>query len=390
MSAPNRPSTFDSATLNRAAHVLRQISPQLPADATLRQELKANRALSAAARSAVSRVVFIYFRWRGWLLDHDTLQRQLAEAVDLQARFDRDPNSIKPEALAARAVPAWIADEVALPAATLRQWQQDPWLWLRARPGTAPALARELGHCQPPATPAPLPPPPDALVYQGLQDLHRTDAFQRGAFEIQDLASQYVGLACAPQPGQTWWDACAGEGGKTLHLADQMANRGVVWASDRSLRRLDTLKQRFARAQLFNVRVAPWKSEGVLPTKTKFDGVLVDAPCSGLGTWQRNPHARWTTQPSDVAELAAIQAGLLESVAGSVKPGGRLVYAVCTLTRSETTAVSDAFTAAHAEFEPTPLSFAPSSTRDLTSYQMLIYPDWMNSNGMFLASWRRR
>ena len=95
-----------------------------------------------------------------------------------------------------------------------------------------------------------------------------------------------------------------------------------------------------SRAKLFNYRAALWDGSPRLPTKAKFDGILVDAPCSGVGTWQRNPHARWTTTPNDVAELAAVQAKLLGNIASSVKPGGRLVYAVCTLTRAETTAVA--------------------------------------------------
>src|ERR1043166_2782531 len=129
-----------------------------------------------------------------------------------------------------------------------------------------------------------------------------------------------------------------------------MANKGVIWATDRNARRLQVLKRRAARAQLFNYRTATWDGSARLPTKTKFDGVLVDAPCSGVGTWQRNPHARWTTTLSDVTELAAVQKQLLANVAGSVKPGGRLIYAVCTLTRAETAEVVADFEARFPEF----------------------------------------
>ena len=235
----------------------------------------------------------------------------------------------------------------------------------------------------------------DALRFTGTQDLFKTEQFKTGEFEIQDLGSQLVGLACAPQPGETWWDACAGEGGKTLHLADLMANKGVVWASDRHTGRLDTLKRRTARARLFNYRVAPWDGSARLPTKTKFDGILVDAPCSGVGTWQRNPHARWTTTPDDVRELAAAQLTLLERVAGSLKPGGRLIYSVCTLTRSETTAVADAFSAAHPELEPAPLPSLVAALADPASSaanpaHALLWPHALNANGMFIAAWRRK
>src|SRR5205823_5977071 len=127
---------------------------------------------------------------------------------------------------------------------------------------------------------------PEALVYEGETDLFRTPEFHAGEFEIQDLSSQAVGWLCDPKPGETWWDACAGEGGKLLHLSDLMQNKGLIWASDRAAWRLQKLKRRTARAKVFNYRAALWDGGAKLPTKTKFDGVLVDAPCSGLGTWR--------------------------------------------------------------------------------------------------------
>src|SRR6185295_17316743 len=128
---------------------------------------------------------------------------------------------------------------------------------------------------------------------------------------------------------------CAGEGGKTMHLSALMENKGLIWASDRAAWRLKNLKRRAARAKVFNFRSELWDGGAKLPTKTKFDGILVDAPCSGVGTWQRNPHARWTTTLDDVRELGAVQLQLLDRVAGSLKPEGRLIYSVCTLTRTE-------------------------------------------------------
>ncbi len=166
-----------------------------------------------------------------------------------------------------------------------------------------------------------------------------------------------------------------------------MANKGLVWATDRHDKRLETLKRRFARAKLFNYRTALWDGSAKLPTKTKFDGILVDAPCSGVGTWQRNPQARWTASPNDVSELAVTQRALLEHVAGSVKPGGRLVYAVCTVTRAETSDVADAFTAAHPEFTPAEV-LASSATPP--SPQLLLWPHELNANGMFIAAWTRK
>jgi 16S rRNA (cytosine967-C5)-methyltransferase len=171
-----------------------------------------------------------------------------------------------------------------------------------------------------------------------------------------------------------------------------MKNKGVVWATDRNERRIDTLKRRAARAKLFNYRTEYWDGGSRLPSKTKFDGILLDAPCSGVGTWQRNPHARWTTTPEDVRELAATQLALLNNVVVALKPGGRLIYSVCTLTRSETTAVTEAFSAAHPELDPLPLQITTGSNTQpaAPSSQRLLWPHELNANGMFIAAWRRR
>jgi len=373
----------DQSTLARAAEVLAALPADQRADHALRAYFARHHRLNPPARREITRTVFAYFRWLGWLEPNTPWPRRLALAAKLQAQFAAHPTSIKPETLTARAVPAWLRDEMELPTDFLRQLQREPALWLRARPGGAARLAASLGDCQTTHF------APDALRYTGKQDLFRTPQFHGGSFEIQDLASQLVGHACAPKPGETWWDACAGEGGKTLHLADLMGNTGVVWATDRHARRLDTLRRRAARARLFNYRAALWAGPAPgnanaaprLPTKTKFDGILVDAPCSGIGTWQRNPHARWSTTPADLRELAAVQRALLHQVAGSLKPGGRLVYAVCTLARRETAEVAAAFAAAHPELAPFPLFNAEP--------RLPLWPQTIDANGMFIAAWRR-
>jgi 16S rRNA (cytosine967-C5)-methyltransferase len=378
----------DSAVLNETARVLQLVQSGTPADAALREALGRTRHLSSPAlRRAASRAVFAYFRWWRWLEPKQSLQKQAAAALDLQSRFDRAPNSFKPETLAARAVPEWTKDEMEVAPEWLHQLQREPVLWLRAKQSESANLPALLGDCA--AAGEAHHATPTAYRYTGTRDLFLTDPFREGRFEIQDLASQLVGHACAPQPGQTWWDACAGEGGKTMHLSDLMQNKGMIWASDRSLRRLEHLKKRAARAGAFNYRAAPWDGSAKLPTKTKFDGVLVDAPCSGVGTWQRNPHARWTTQPSDVHELAEVQQRLLGHAANSLKSGGRLVYAVCTLTRRETTAIAEAFTAANPQFEPVPV-FPGKAADTATASQLFLRPHELNANGMFLATWRRK
>ena len=389
-----------SPLIKRAAMVLRQVTERRPADQVLREVVTSHREWSAVEKRGLARVVFAYFRWLGWVDRSESMQRQVEQALEVQTRFDRDPASIKVEALAARAVPAWLRDELDLGPELLRHLQRDPALWLRPRTGRHRDVSLALGDCEEvrverrdnrfaflESGAAPHCPPtahgvwPDdchlgLLRYGGLNDLFFSAPFREGLFEIQDIASQVVGRFCAPQAGETWWDACAGEGGKLLHLSDLMGGKGLIWASDRSERRLEVLKRRASRAEVFNYRCAPWDGGVNLPTRTKFDGVLVDAPCSGVGTWRRNPHARWTTSPRDVAELAAVQKSLLRNAADSLKPGGRLVYAVCTLTRSETSAVADAFSAERADFDPV--------------LRATVWPQDLDGNGMYLAAWRRR
>jgi 16S rRNA (cytosine967-C5)-methyltransferase len=235
---------------------------------------------------------------------------------------------------------------------------------------------------------------PEAVHYKGEEDLFRRAEFHAGEFEIQDVASQAVGCLCAPKSGEMWWDACAGEGGKLLHLSDLMENKGLIWASDRAAWRLQKLKRRTARAKVFNYRAVLWDGGAKLPTKTKFDGVLVDAPCSGVGTWQRNPHARWTTTAKDVEELAEVQKRLLGHVAPSVKPAGKLIYSVCTLTRSETEGVVKAFNEGQPSFEPLmlPNIFPEEESQKLltSSPTITIWPQDLGGNGMFVAAWRRK
>jgi 16S rRNA (cytosine967-C5)-methyltransferase len=374
---------MSSPVLNHAARILKLVETGTPADQALRESLTQDRHFTAPlARREVSRAVFTYFRWLRWLNPKDSHQKQLEAALSLRERFSKNPASIKPEALAARAVPEWLKSELDIPVEMLRQFQRDPVLWIRTRSGSGESVAQRLGHCLPPDLQTPISELRSSFRYVGTKDLYRTPEFQGGEFEIQDLASQLVSLACAPRPGETWWDTCAGEGGKTMYLSDLMQNKGLLWATDRSKRRLAKLKDRAARAKAYNYRAAEWDGGPKLPTKTKFDGILVDAPCSGVGTWQRNPHARWTTQPTDVSELAIVQANLLNHVAPAVKSGGRLIYSVCTLTRAETTAIAEAFTVTHPEFEPSSVLGHPSS--------VTLWPHDLNANGMFIAAWKKR
>ncbi len=370
--------------LNIAARVVAQANRNLPADAALRAELRKQHGLHRTAAREISRAVFAYFRWYGWQKPGETVPQALVRAQELAESYAHAPELYSSDDLK-RAVPAWTPAAVDVSRRWLGVLQTEPRLWLRAKRGHGGALAQSLGECWIPPQPALV----DAVEYQGREDLFRTPEFQRGDFEVQDIASQAVGLVCDPRPGETWWDACAGEGGKTLHLSNLMQNKGLIWASDRAEWRLKKLRLRAGRAQCFNYRLAPWEGGAQLPTKTKFDGVLVDAPCSGVGTWQRNPHARWTTTPGDVQELSAVQTNLLARVAPAIKPGGKLIYSVCTLTQAETEKVAAAFTVAFPDFEPMPLPNLFAAT-EAPAPSGWLWPQDTQGNGMFIAAWRRK
>lgn len=376
---------MNAGLLHTACEVIQASSRRRPADRVLRETIKSRRQLSGEEAKEISRTVFAYYRWKGWLNPGKPLHHQIQQAKALAQNFAAHPASIQEAELVHKVLPAWVHEEVSVSPVFARALQADPRVWLRARPGQGKGLAKALGNCR--AFGAGL--LADTLEYTGTKDLLRRPEFHAGTFELQDLSSQAVGLACAPRAGETWWDACAGEGGKLLHLSALMQNKGLIWCSDRSAWRLAILKRRAARAGVFNYRSVLWDGSPRLPTKTKFDGILVDAPCSGIGTWHRNPHARWTTTAQDVQELAEIQFGFLKAAKAALKPGGRLVYSVCTLARSETLGVVDRFSKEDPELEilllqnPLQVSSAPSPN-------LCFKIEEHGGNGMFVAAWRRR
>jgi 16S rRNA (cytosine967-C5)-methyltransferase len=372
------PPRIDPAVL--AAEIISAANREHPADAVLRSHLRTHRGLDPSTARAIANHVFNYFRWLRWLPESGDLRARLIETELLQKRFNSDPKSFSDDEIVRLSVPEWLHEQMEVSPAWARSLQSEPVLWLRAKYKEAERIIDELPDV------AALPQLPTALRYYGSEDLFRSGLFHAGAFELQDLSSQIVSHTCAPKPGETWWDACAGEGGKMLHLSDLMQNKGLIWASDRAAWRLQQLKRRTARAGVFNYRAVPWNGTAKLPTKTRFDGVLVDAPCAGVGTWQRNPHARWATTPKDVAELSQLQLELLRNVAPSIKPGGRLIYSVCTLTPAETTEVVAHFNGSTSGFRQVPTAQPLTGQTNLETW---IWPQEYQSNGMFICAWER-
>jgi 16S rRNA (cytosine967-C5)-methyltransferase len=245
----------------------------------------------------------------------------------------------------------------------------------------------------------PTPYSPWGLRVQGKPALQKLGVFTRGEVEVQDEGSQLLALLLAPKRGEMVVDFCAGAGGKTLALGAAMRNTGRLYAFDVSGHRLGALKPRLARSGLSNVypaQIAHERDERIKRLTGKIDRVLVDAPCSGLGTLRRNPDLKWRQSPKAIEEMNVKQAAILQSAARLLKPGGRLVYATCSLLRRENETIAEAFEAAHPEFERLPadkvLEKAQSGSADtLASAGFLrLWPHRHATDGFFAAVWQKR
>jgi 16S rRNA (cytosine967-C5)-methyltransferase len=176
----------------------------------------------------------------------------------------------------------------------------------------------------------------DALVLNARKNVFQTSIFRKGWFEMQDYSSQLVAPLLAPLPGMRVVDACAGGGGKTLHLASLMENKGSIIALDTQAWKLDELRLRARRAGAANIETRPIESRKTIKRLYgSADRLLLDVPCSGIGILRRNPDAKWKLQPEQIEKLRATQQEILQAYAPITKPGGRMVYATCSILPSE-------------------------------------------------------
>ncbi|MGE5755244.1 MAG: RsmB/NOP family class I SAM-dependent RNA methyltransferase [Planctomycetaceae bacterium] len=398
------------------------------ADRALAFALRGRRDLALPDHRFISQAAFALFRWRGWIeplrLPRDEARLLLAWLLDAPhvhpvcrawaEAIGRDPSRLvalgdapswtaRAEGLkrwlGGRAItadpwrlfPDWLREHLPLPPGggspklkyleLLNTFQTRPPLWVRAQGpdekatwaelaelGVKPWVQRRISRAA-------------KLPFEG--DLYHLAPFLRGELEIQDLASQAVGLACDPDPGERWWDACAGAGGKALHLAALMGGKGVVVATDTHSGRLKETVRRARRSPFRNLTTKEWDGRHVAGKPRSFDGVLVDAPCSAIGTWRRNPDARWTLDRQAIPRLVELQRDLLRAASAGVRPGGTLVYSVCTLTPAETLGVVRAFLDDRPEFQldpfPHPLTDVP------TDGTLLIWPQDADTDAMFIA-----
>jgi 16S rRNA (cytosine967-C5)-methyltransferase len=302
------------------------------------------------------------------------------------------------DALLARA-PLWLRLQAGNPARVFDEFKTKGWAW------------RESSVL------------PSAVELQTETDATKSDAYERGLIEVQDLGSQMILASLGLSPGGHWLDACAGAGGKTLQLATLLGASGQIDAHDIRPAALAELADRARRAGFEVVAdparslprgndrlggqsdsATPLKPGGHRPplhpisaasiritvqpkTETLYDGVLVDAPCSGSGTWRRAPHLKWTTTPEQIAAAAQQQKTLLDRFSAQVRPGGQLVYATCSLSHVENEEVVAAFLATHPDFSVEPLVNHFGLTPGPHGLTML--PARHNTDGFFVSALRR-
>jgi len=366
------------------ADAIRTVAPPgAPADARLRQFFRARPQMGVQDRAFVADGVFAFLRHRRSLetlaatsdprrLALATLVRQLGKSVrevdaalssderEWLAGFKARVHEPLPDAVGAD-LPDWLWDRLdetmgaERRAAFAKSAREVAPLDLRVNALKATrdeALAALLDDG---LTVVPTPYSPWGLRITGRPMLAQHPWFVDGRVEVQDEGSQLVAFLVAPRRGEMVVDFCAGAGGKTLALGALMRSQGRLYALDTVDKRLANLKPRLARSGLSNVHpqlIAHERDTKVKRLAGKVDRVLVDAPCTGTGTLRRNPDLKWRHQPVDVAELTAKQTAILASAATLVKPGGRLVYATCSVLPDENESVVERFLAAHPDFAP--------------------------------------
>lgn len=235
----------------------------------------------------------------------------------------------------------------------------------------------------------PVPGLSEGLVLDGPLDIHGSELFAAGAVIPQSRASMVVARAVDPHPGERVLDLCAAPGGKTTHLAALAGDRAEIVAVERHAGRAGALASTCERMRATSVRVEVADAVA-FTTALEFDRVLVDPPCSGLGTLRSRPDLRWRVTSDQIAELAAIQTTILDAAAAATAPGGMLVYSVCTIARAEGPENVAAFLARHPDFLAEPLDLAPAVRSDPSAAPFIqTRPDLDGTDGFFIARLRR-
>ena len=394
--------------------LLEQLVPQVitakkPADRLLAEHFRQHREFGSRDRRFLSESFFSFFRWRGWtskfeilmaaavsrLLDGAEIHPALAPAVKSEwtplagKTLEQKRDTLKQwfpesEIKLSDLVPDGFEKSVNIPASEKIRFyeslQQRPPTWLRLRSEKFKDTLNAAGIS---FTEHPL--MRRAVAVDGGAPLASLGA--TGQYEIQDITSQAVVEIAAPESGSEWWDACSGSGGKALQLADAAGAGAKILATDIRENALAECKKRARTDGISTIRTQLHNLAGDPPFTKQFAGVLVDAPCSGWGTWNRNPDARWRSDLRDPAQKRNLQIRMLNNAAQSVEQGGILIYAVCTFTREETNGVVEKFLAEHSNFKlqpfTNPLTGAPADGT------LQLWPHETSGDGMFIARFKK-
>ncbi|MGV8933350.1 MAG: RsmB/NOP family class I SAM-dependent RNA methyltransferase [Gallionellaceae bacterium] len=409
--------------LELVIQALRTILPlEHPADTSLRYFFQAER-IGSNERALIAETVFGVLRHR-LLLEHgcgeQTTPRRLALAYwvrfggynlrelnpllkPTESEWLAQLKSIKIEELPLSVqaeLPTWIIEKLrahyseAEILALGTSMQQAAGLDLRVNTHLANRSEVLAGLQAEGVTAAATPYSPIAIRVKGKPALNKSPMFEGGKFEVQDEGSQLLGFLVAPRRNEMVVDFCAGAGGKTLMLGAMMNSQGRLYALDVSEKRLANLKPRLKRSGLSNLQPQLIAHENDIKVKRlagKIDRVLVDAPCSGLGTLRRNPDLKFRQSEQSVAELTVKQGNILAAASKLLKNGGRLVYATCSLLHEENQQIVEAFLASHAEFKLVPAGEVLAQQKiplEMGEYLQL-FPQKHGTDGFFAAVMER-
>jgi 16S rRNA (cytosine967-C5)-methyltransferase len=402
-------------TLTLIDAISHRMPPGRPFIPEMRSALAANQGFGARDRRLYRELIFTWLRFRAWFDRARAADPQLAlnllvalapespEVAPLQAALApagaislRSVQSLR-DGLSAllpgmtfelrELMPGWFeahCPKLFEEEEILTQLRRPPF-WLRTLRGSGPELVQEFARTNVAATASTK--IPGAVRVHEYRDLEEHPLITSGRAEIQDIGSQALLVIAAPAPGGRWLDLCAGAGGKSLQLAAMVGSTGRVTAHDIRRDALMETRRRLIRAGVRNLIVEPVLPE---PGPVTFDGVLVDAPCSASGTWRRHPFLRHQTIPGSIMDYAREQFTLLRRGGSYVAPGGRLVYATCSLSRFENEDVVDAFLREETGFALERPTTLPEGVTAAESGCVTLWPSALDSDGYFIACMRRK
>lgn len=390
------------------SQTLKQLSLEVfenerPLDLEVKKLFREHKSWGGKDRRFYSETIYAFFRWYGWFkacekLDTDESWLKATEIAfelstvencdEAEVIFKKDypTEEFKLETLVPAGLEAEFNGSAEAFTTWIKQQQSRPPVWLRCRQkgslGTVVNELKEMGlEVEAHRTIA------TAIKVVGRFNIQLLPSYKAGLVEVQDFASQCIGIVAEPKTDQKWLDACAGTGGKAMQLCDLRRGQGPTTAIDIRSRALEELTKRFRKAKIKQIKTKVHDLAQKPFGTEKFDGVLVDAPCSNSGTWRRNPALRWNFSLEKVAEVAKLQLSILENASASVRTDGVLVYSTCSVCQQENEGVVKLFLEAHPEFEGVAIKHPITRAKQQTS--MVLSATLANNDTMFVAKFKR-